>query len=180
MLFIRRPNMRSARQQTTGDAPMNKIQMAIAAASLALTSIASTAAADDLTTVQTFYDLLSNPGSESHTAAFVESTSASWESVGDYSGKNKSRDAFLGQMGFFAKLIPDLEWSVQSMHQNGDFVTVRSRATGKPTGPLFGVDGQGRSFDIMTIDIHELEDGKIVRSYHVEDWAGALRQLAAR
>jgi predicted ester cyclase len=159
---------------------MNAFRTTLAAASLGLASIATSAAADDKTTVQTFYDLLSNPGSESHTAAFVESTSATWESVGDYSGKNKPRDAFLGQVGFFAKLIPDLEWSVQSMHQDGDFVTVRSRATGTPTGPFFGVDGQGRSFDILTIDIHELADGVIIRTYHVEDWASALQQLSGR
>jgi predicted ester cyclase len=66
------------------------------------------------------------------------------------------------------------------MHESGDFVTVRSRATGTPVAPFFGVDGEGRSFDIMTIDIHELADGKIVRSYHVEDWAGALQQLSDR
>jgi len=159
---------------------MNAFRTTLAAASLGLAAIATSAAADDKTTVQTFYDLLSNPGSESHTAAFVESTSATWESVGDYSGKNKPRDAFLGQVGFFAKLIPDLEWSVQSMHQDGDFVTVRSRATGTPTGPFFGVDGQGRSFDILTIDIHELDDGVIIRTYHVEDWASALQQLSGR
>lgn len=64
------------------------------------------------------------------------------------------------------------------MHQDGNFVTVRSRATGTPVAPFFGVDGEGRRFDILTIDIHELEDGVIVRSYHVEDWAGALRQLS--
>ena len=57
---------------------------------------------------------------------------------------------------------------------------VRSRATGTPTGPLFGVDGNGRSFDILTIDIHTIEHGKITRSYHVEDWAGALQQLSGK
>ncbi|MCH9673628.1 MAG: ester cyclase, partial [Gammaproteobacteria bacterium] len=107
-------------------------------------------------------------------------TTADWESVGNYSGKNKSREAFLGQMGGFAKLIPNLKWAVQTMHRDGDTVTVRSRATGTPTGPLFGVDGQGRSFDIMAIDMHVLKHGKITRSYHVEDWAGALRQLSGR
>jgi predicted ester cyclase len=83
-------------------------------------------------------------------------------------------------MGFFSQLIPDLDWSVQAMHQDGDFVTVRSRATGTPTGPFFGVDGEGRSFDILTIDIHELNDGVIVRTYHVEDWASALQQLSGK
>ncbi|MEM7255197.1 MAG: ester cyclase [Pseudomonadota bacterium] len=66
------------------------------------------------------------------------------------------------------------------MIQQGDQVVVRSRATGTPAGPLFGVDGKGKGFDILAIDIHTVANGKIVRSYHVEDWAGALRQLKAQ
>jgi predicted ester cyclase len=159
---------------------MNAFRNTLSAAALGLTALATSAAADDKATVQTFYDLLSNPGSETLAASFLEATSEDWESIGNYSGENESRDAFVGQMGFFAQLIPDLNWDVQAMHQDGNFVTVRSRATGTPTGPLFGVDGEGRSFDILTIDIHELEDGVIVRSYHVEDWAGALQQLSGQ
>lgn len=150
------------------------------AATIAIAAIAGSASADDTSTVTKFYDLLSNPGSQDHVAAFQAATSEDWVSIGDYSGAAKSRDAFLGQMGGFAKLIPDLDWDIQAMHQDGKFVTVRSRATGTPAGPFFGVDGEGRRFDIMTIDIHEVENGIIVRSYHVEDWAGALRQLSGR
>lgn len=143
-------------------------------------TFASAAMADDTATVQNFYDLLSNPTSQDHVAAFEASITDNWESVGDYSGDNKTREGFLGQIGGFGQLVPDLDWAVEAMHQDGNFVTVRSRATGTPVGPMFGVDGEGRSFDIMTIDIHELEDGKIARSYHVEDWAGALGQLSGR
>jgi hypothetical protein len=32
----------------------------------------------------------------------------------------------------------------------------------------------------MSIDVHMLEAGKIARSYHVEDWIGAVRQLSAK
>jgi predicted ester cyclase len=149
-------------------------------ASAALATFATGAFADDQANVTSFYDLLSNPGSQEHVAAFEAATSSSWTSMGDYSGNDKSREAFLGQMGGFAKLMPDLNWAIQDMHQDGDTFVVRSRATGTPVAPFFGVDGQGRSFDIMTIDIHELEDGKIVRTYHVEDWAGALQQLAGQ
>lgn len=149
-------------------------------ASAAFATLSTGALANDTDTVQVFYDLLSNPGSAEQTEAFKSATSESWESLGDYSGKNKTREAFLGQMGGFAQLIPDLDWDVQAMHQDGKFVTVRSRATGTPVAPFFGVDGQGRGFDIMTIDIHELEDGVIVRTWHVEDWAGALQQLAGK
>ena len=132
---------------------------------------------DDKANVQKFYDYLSNPGSESHAQAFTDVITDNWESIGNYSGENKSPQAFKGQMGGFAKLIPDLNWNVQSMHQDGNTVIVRSRATGTPQGPLFGVDGGGRSFDILTIDIHNLQDGKINSTYHVEDWSGALQQL---
>ena len=159
---------------------MQKLKSIAAATSVVAMTFASAAFADSKATVMTFYDLLSNPGSETHAAAFKEATTDTWVSVGDYSGKDKSRDAFLGQVGGFAKLMPDLNWAVQDMHDAGDFVTVRSRATGTPVAPFFGVDGQGRSFDIMTIDIHKIENGKIVSTHHVEDWAGALQQLAGK
>ena len=66
------------------------------------------------------------------------------------------------------------------MIQEGNKVVVRSRATGTPQGSFFGVDGQGKSFDILTIDIHTFKNGKIVSSHHVEDWAAALQQLSGK
>ena len=157
---------------------MSRLVKAAVAAGLTAALVGCSTTTDHTVKVQKFYDFLSNPGSESHAQAFMSVASESWESIGDFSGKNKSREAFVGQLNGFAKLIPDLEWSVQSMYQDGDKVIVRSRATGTPKGPFLGVDGQGRQFDIMTIDIHEIENGAIARSYHVEDWVGGLRQLA--
>ena len=159
---------------------MSHLKKLMLALSLCLFSVGG-AMADDKATVQTFYDFLSNPASSAAAGAFKAATAEDWESVGDYSGKNKKRDQFIGQVsGFFAKLMPDLKWEPEEILQDGNKVIVRSRATGTPQGPLFGVDGQGRSFDIMTIDIHTLEDGKIVRSHHLEDWAGALQQLKGK
>lgn len=157
---------------------MKSMRKILATAAIALLgTFASAVLADDKAIAQKFYDLLSNPGSASHVAAFNEVTADDWESIGNYSGKNKNRDQFLGQIGGFAKLIPDLNWEPQEIIAMNGQVVVRSRATGTPAGPFFGVDGKGNSFDIMTIDIHTIVDGKIVRSHHVEDWAGALGQL---
>ena len=147
---------------------------------LATISLSGTAMADDKQAVQTLYDFLSNPASEEHAAAFEAAASEDWASLGDYSGKTKSRDAFVKQVGGFAKLIPDLNWSVEEMLQDGNQIAVRSRATGTPSGPFFGVDGKGKSFDILAIDIHTVENGQIARTFHVEDWAGALRQLGSQ
>lgn len=155
-------------------------KLALAICMTAFTGMASvpmTAIADEKATVQVFYDYLSNPGSEVYAEKFKGITDADWESIGNYSGKNKTREQLIGQLGGFDKLIPDLNWEVVEMIQEGNRVVVRSRATGTPVGPFFGVDGQGNSFDILAIDIHTLEAGKITRTYHVEDWAGALHQL---
>lgn len=156
-------------------------RLKITATAVFLFLFSGISAADNKAVVQTFYDFLSNPASADAAAAFKDSTSENWASIGDYSGKNKNREQFIGQVsGFFAKLMPDLNWEVQEMIQDANKVVVRSRASGTPNGPLFGVDGKGRSFDILTIDIHTIEDGKIVSSYHVEDWAGALQQLSGK
>lgn len=157
-----------------------KLRIIIAALAFLFVPMTNAAMADDKSLVQTFYDYLSNPTSQAHAGTFKSATTASWGSIGDYSGKIKTRDAFIGQVGGLGKLIPDLNWAVEEMIQEGDRVVVRSRASGTPAGPLFGVDGKGKRFDILTIDIHTIEDGKIIRTYHVEDWAGALRQLSAR
>ncbi|AZV80898.1 polyketide cyclase (plasmid) [Parasedimentitalea marina] len=147
---------------------------------LALLTMSQPALADDKSTVQAFYDFLSNPASEEHVTAFNAVVAEDWESIGDYSGHTKSRAELIGQIGGFGKLIPDLDWSVEEMLLGDGRVVVRGRATGTPVGPLFGVDGKGKQFEILSIDIHTVEDGKIIRTYHVEDWAGALRQLSAK
>lgn len=159
---------------------MKLLKTLFAAAMLLVAPLAETAMAGDKAAVEAFYDFLSNPSSDDHKTAFVASSADNWISIGDYSGKTKSRDAFVGQVGGFGQLIPDLNWAVQEVLQDGNRFVVRSRATGTPNGPFFGVDGQGKSFDILTIDIHTVEDGKVVQTYHVEDWAGALQQLSGQ
>lgn len=150
------------------------------AAAVATLPLSSPAFADDKAAVQKFYDFLSNPASKSHAQDFKAIVTADWESIGDYSGKTKSADGLVGQMGGFAKLVPDLTWNVEEMIQAGDRIIVRGRATGTPKGPMFGVDGKGKSFTLMSIDIHTIENGKVSKTYHVEDWAGALRQLKGK
>src|SRR5712664_4603619 len=49
-------------------------------------------------------------------------------------------------------------------------VIVRGEVTGTPAGDLFGVPHGGKSFRIMAIDIQTIKDGKIARTYHLENW----------
>jgi hypothetical protein len=56
---------------------------------------------------------------------------------------------------------------------------VRGEATGTPVQPFLGVQPTGKSFRTMSIDVHTVKRGKIVRTYHLENWTVAIRQLGA-
>ena len=160
---------------------MKSILGSLAGVTLAMAVGGMPARADDRAVVEAFYaQLLNAAGAADVPARAAKIMAPTWESIGDYSGKNKPRDAFVGQVQGFGKLMPDLKFAPQEIVQQGNVFIVRSRATGTPNGPLFGVPASGKSFDIMTIDMHTVENGLIVRSYHVEDWAGAIRQLSAK
>ncbi|MCI0554454.1 MAG: ester cyclase [Anaerolineae bacterium] len=92
----------------------------------------------------------------------------------------KSREQLIGQVQFFWKLIPDLKWEIQEMFQDGNTVIVRSLASGTPNGDFMGTPTDGsKSFKTMTIDIHTVENGQVVKVYHLEDWPSAIKQLKA-
>lgn len=129
--------------------------------------------------VAPFYDALNRPATKD-VAALVEGAAvADWRSY-SAEGTSKGRDEFIKQVVGFGKLIPDLAWEIKAVFVDGDHVIVRSEASGTPAGDFMGVPHAGKRFAIMTIDIHTVRDGKLVMAHHVEDWASALRQLAAK
>lgn len=74
--------------------------------------------------------------------------------------------------------VPDLRVENVELITNADVVAVRSRVSGTHTGPLFGQAPTGKSFVFTAMDIHRLSKGKIAQTWHVEDFAGMLAQLA--
>ncbi|HEY4041898.1 MAG TPA: ester cyclase [Rhodopila sp.] len=90
------------------------------------------------------------------------------------------RDTSIKVVGGFAKSIPDMKFDIKDVLIAGDRVIVRGEVTGTPAGDLFGVPHTGKSFRILTIDIQTIRDGKISKTYHLENWLSALGQLRAR
>ena len=91
-----------------------------------------------------------------------------------------TRDEVLAGVAQRLKSVPDLKWEIKDVQVSGNQVIVRGEATGTPAGEFMGAPHSGKSFRIMSIDINTVEGGKMVRSYHIEDWIGAVRQLTAK
>jgi ketosteroid isomerase-like protein len=90
------------------------------------------------------------------------------------------REASIKIVGAFATSIPDLKFHIHEVLVAGDRVIVRGEVTGTPSAELFGAPHTGKSFRIMAIDIQTIRDGKISKTYHMENWLSALGQLRAR
>ena len=90
----------------------------------------------------------------------------------------ETREAAITRWSGLRKLIPDFHLEIGEVLDAGNKTIVRGEMTGTPARNSFmGFDPQGRSFRMMTIDIHDIADGKIFHSYHIEDWLRGLSQL---
>jgi hypothetical protein len=73
----------------------------------------------------------------------------------------------------FCQLIPDMKFEIKEVLVAGDRVIERGEVAGTPARDLF-VPHIGESFKIMAIDIQTIKDGKIAKTFHMENWLSAL------
>jgi predicted ester cyclase len=156
----------------------------LAAAALVAASLVLPAARAEMSvkaaraSVTPFYNALNAAFARDSPDLIRQATSPEWVSCRGNDVCN-SRDEVIAGVGARQKSVPDLKWEIKEVLVSGNQVTVRGEATGTPSGEFFGAAPTGKSFRIMSIDVHTIEGGKMVRSYHIEDWMGAIRQLSA-
>ena len=131
------------------------------------------------TSVAPFYKALNAEFANDSPELIKQSTAPQWVSCRGNDICN-TRDEVIAGIGQRLKSVPDLKWIIKEVLVSGNQVTVRGEATGTPAGEFMGAPHTGKSFKLMSIDVHTLEDGKMVHSYHIEDWLGAVRQLSAK
>ncbi len=104
-----------------------------------------------------------------------------YESCAGYlPGECWGRETSIKVVANFANTIPDMRFELKEVLVAGDRVIVRGEVTGTPSGELFGVPHSGKSFRIMAVDIQTIRDGKIAKTYHMENWLSAIGQLRAK
>ena len=125
-----------------------------------------------------FYQAL-NAGSDAM-ALINAAAGPGWESCGNTSRCSNAEQVGKAIAGFHQR-VPDLKWEIHEILVSGDRVIVRGEGSGTPAGEFLGVPHGGRGFRVLSIDIHTVRDGRLSgRTYHVEDWMGATRQLSGR
>jgi predicted ester cyclase len=128
--------------------------------------------------VAPFYKALNAESAKDSADLIRQATAPEWVSCRGNDSCN-SRDEVIAGIAARLKSNPDLKWQIKEVLVAGSQVTIRGEATGTPAGEFMGAAHTGKSFKLMSIDVHTIEGGRMVRSYHVEDWLGAIRQLTA-
>ncbi|CAL8476914.1 ester cyclase [Caballeronia sp. S22] len=86
-------------------------------------------------------------------------------------------EAAKAAMAMLISAFPDFDIKIEDVVQDGNKVVVRSTITGTQRRAFAGLPATGRSMRIQAVDIHEIENGQIARTWHTEDWMTGLREL---
>ena len=73
--------------------------------------------------------------------------------------------------------FPDLRIKIEDILQDSNKVVVRSTISGTQKGPLLAYPAKNRKMTIQAVDIHQVKDGKIIQTWHTEDWMTGFHQL---
>ena len=74
-------------------------------------------------------------------------------------------------------VFTDLTVTIEDVVVAGDRVAVRAVSRGVHTGELLGVPGTGGQVEFRAADFHRLAGGRIIQTWHLEDYFGLAGQL---
>jgi predicted ester cyclase len=74
-------------------------------------------------------------------------------------------------------VFTDLTVTIEDVVVAGDRVAVRAVTRGVHTGELLGVPGTGGQVEFRAADFHRLVGGRIIQTWHLEDYFGLAGQL---
>ena len=105
--------------------------------------------------------------------------SANWDDLPLAPQQGAGREGFKSTAQYFFAAFPDLHVTNEQIVADGDLVVVRSTLSGTQRGEFSGMAPSGKHFSIMVMDMHQMRGGKIVRTWHVENWLGMMFQTGA-
>jgi steroid delta-isomerase-like uncharacterized protein len=136
---------------------------------------ATPSASDIEAIVRSFYE----PFNTGDTSVYETILAEDWVDTPLGPGQQPGRAGFPPVIDQFRSVFPDLQVTVEDVLVAEDKAAVRSTIRGTHEGELFGIPGTGQPIQFVAIDIHRLENGLIVETWHIEDFLSVLFQIGA-
>jgi predicted ester cyclase len=104
----------------------------------------------------------------------------SWEQIPQGAHTSAGVAGYRETIAFLKAAFSDLSITVEDVLVEGDRVAIRTVTRATHTGnPVLGIPATNRPIELAASDFHQVQDGRIVRTWHLEDWLGLAFQLGA-
>jgi steroid delta-isomerase-like uncharacterized protein len=131
------------------------------------------AAANIVDVVRGFYE----PFRTGDTSVYDRILASDWVDIPLAPGQEQGPSGMVGQIAAFRRAMPDYNVIHEDVIAQGDRVAVRNTVSGTHQGAFMGIQPTGTHIEMRTMDVHQVRDGRIVTTWHLEDFAGLMAQL---
>jgi predicted ester cyclase len=152
------------------------LSLFVGVSALAAEPISPEKAAQNMEVARSFYSLINGGDAEKWKSAFAPN----WKAYPPLPSAPDQIAGYQQVIGAFRAGVPDLVVKQVEVIANDDVVAVRSKVTGKNSQKLFGQPASNRIMAFTAMDIHRIVDGKIVETWHVEDFLSMNKQLSGK
>ncbi|SAK84701.1 polyketide cyclase [Caballeronia calidae] len=110
-------------------------------------------------------------------ALLREAVTPDWEYVPEPPGQKPGPDQMIAIFADMATALPDMRIEILDMLVQDDRVGVRAEVSGTQSGPLMGIAPTSKPVRFAIHSFHQVRDGRIAKTWHLEDWLSVFRQL---
>lgn len=129
----------------------------------------------NLALVRRFYDYINDRAGSDWQTLFADG----WTGVPPLPEAPDQVSGYRQVIDQFRVGAPDLKVEIIEIIANDDVVAIRSLVSGTNSGELFGQPATGEQFAFTAIDVHRIANGRIVGTWHVENFDKMREQLSA-
>ncbi|SAL30996.1 polyketide cyclase [Caballeronia cordobensis] len=112
-------------------------------------------------------------------ALLREAVTPDWEYLPEPPGQRHGPDQMIPIFEDLASALPDMRIQILDMLVQDNRVGTRAEVSGTQSGPLMGIAATKKPIRFAIHSFHELRDGRVAKTWHLEDWLSVFRQLDA-
>jgi predicted ester cyclase len=124
-------------------------------------------------TIETFYHAFETTSVEQ----LRKVVTPDWQYLPEPPGVSFGPDQMVPVFEKIAIALPDMKVHILDVLIHGDRVGVRAEISGTQTGQLLGIAASARPIRFAIHSFHQLRDGLIEKTWHLEDWLTIFRQI---
>lgn len=102
-----------------------------------------------------------------------------WEDLPSPPGGEHGPEAFKPVIAMFHEIFQGATATIHEIVGCPGRAAVRAELSGVLVGEWMGVPATNEPCSVQVHEFHHIENGRIVRSWHMEDWIGWMKQVGA-